>query len=113
MTTSLVLTQMLNGLQLGVLLFLLAALSGPTTAVVPDEVSIPPLPTFDQLPLEGPIAFGTGASAGTLTWIGSRPVKDQPLVDLGANNREAATEQQAHDEQHDGHFDQCEAALMV
>ncbi|MBK6601172.1 MAG: hypothetical protein IPG28_06345 [Betaproteobacteria bacterium] len=70
------------------LLFLLAALSGPTTAVVPDEVSIPPLPTFDQLPLEGPMAFGTGASAGTLTWIGSRPVKNQPLVDLSAKERQ-------------------------
>lgn len=70
------------------LLFLLAGLSGPTTATGPYDTTIPPLPTFDQLPLYGPMAFGTGASAGTLTWIGSRPVKDQPLVDLGAKERQ-------------------------
>ncbi|MBK7791923.1 MAG: hypothetical protein IPJ62_04965 [Betaproteobacteria bacterium] len=34
------------------------------------------------------MAFATGASAGTLTWIGSRPVKNQPLVDLSAKERQ-------------------------
>jgi hypothetical protein len=70
------------------LLLLLAGLSGPTPAVVPHDSAIPPLPTFDQLPLEGPMAFGTDVTAGTLTWIGSRPVKGQPLVDLGAKERQ-------------------------
>ena len=45
---------------------------------------IAPLPTYDQLPLatDHPIGLAPGSGAGTLGWIGTRPVKNQPRLEL-------------------------------
>ena len=71
-------------------LLLFAGMCGPASAAVPDGTAIPPMPTYDRLPMvmDSPVTFGTGATAGMLTWVASRPIKGRPLVDLLAKEKQ-------------------------
>jgi len=61
-----------------------ACLVASANAVAAPAPDIPPMPAYADLPLatDHPVAPAAGSATGTLTWIGTRPIKDQPRLEL-------------------------------